>query len=109
MHIPEQKIEEIRSAVDIVDLVSQYVPLRKRGKNYIGLCPFHSEKTPSFSVSSDKQIYHCFGCHNGGNLFKFLMEYKKISYVEAVQEAAAFVGIVVEYESYKKSDRKSVV
>jgi len=103
MHIPEQKIEEIRSAVDIVDLVSQYVPLRKRGKNYIGLCPFHSEKTPSFSVSSDKQIYHCFGCHNGGNLFKFLMEYKKISYVEAVQEAAAFVGIVVEYESYKKS------
>jgi len=101
MLIPEQKIDEVRNAIDIVDLVSQYVQLRKRGKNFIGLCPFHQEKTPSFSVSSDKQIYHCFGCHNGGNIFKFLMEYKKISYVEAVQEAAAFAGIIIELETRK--------
>lgn len=107
MLIPEQKIDEVRNAVDIVDLVSQYVQLRKRGKNFIGLCPFHTEKTPSFSVSSDKQIYHCFGCHNGGNIFKFLMEYKKISYVEAVQEAAAFAGIIIEFET-KKNYSKDV-
>ncbi|MHC1739411.1 MAG: DNA primase [Ignavibacteriaceae bacterium] len=107
MLIPEQKIDEVRNAIDIVDLVSQYVQLRKRGKNFVGLCPFHTEKTPSFSVSSDKQIYHCFGCHNGGNIFKFLMEYKKISYVEAIQEAAAFAGIIIEFET-KKNYSKDV-
>jgi len=73
MRIPESKIEEIRSGANIVDVISEYVQLRKRGKNYIGLCPFHSEKTPSFTVSEEKQIYHCFGCHAGGNVFKLLM------------------------------------
>jgi DNA primase len=68
MRIPEQKIEEIRIAADIVDIVSAHVHLRKRGKNFIGLCPFHNEKTPSFTVSEDKQIYHCFGCGAGGNV-----------------------------------------
>ena len=77
MRIPESKIEEIRNSVSIVDVISEYVPLRKRGKNYIGLCPFHSEKTPSFTVTEEKQIFHCFGCHAGGNVFKFLMDYKK--------------------------------
>jgi DNA primase len=98
MRIPENKIEEIRSAADIVDVISEFVQLRKRGKNFIGLCPFHSEKTPSFTVSEDKQIFHCFGCHAGGNVYKFLMEYEKISFVEAVQEVAARVGINLEYE-----------
>ena len=98
MRIPENKIEEIRSAADIVDVISEFVQLRKRGKNFIGLCPFHTEKTPSFTVSEDKQIYHCFGCHNGGNVFKFLMEYEKISFIESVQELAARVGINLEYE-----------
>jgi len=98
MRIPENKIEEIRSSADIVDLISEFVQLRKRGKNFIGLCPFHTEKTPSFTVSEDKQIFHCFGCHTGGNIYKFLMEYEKISFIEAVQEVAAKVGINLEYE-----------
>uniref|UniRef100_A0A832G2L6 DNA primase n=1 Tax=Ignavibacterium album TaxID=591197 RepID=A0A832G2L6_9BACT len=98
MRISESKIEEIRSAANIVDIISEYVQLRKRGRNYIGLCPFHSEKTPSFTVSDEKQIYHCFGCHNGGNVFKFLMEYKKISFIEAVQELAEQLGIELNYD-----------
>ncbi len=98
MRIPENKIEEIRSTADIVEVISEFVQLRKRGKNFIGLCPFHTEKTPSFTVSEDKQIFHCFGCHTGGNIYKFLMEYEKISFVEAVQEVAARVGINLEYE-----------
>ncbi len=98
MRIPESKIEEIRNAANIVDIVSEYVQLRKRGRNYIGLCPFHSEKTPSFTVSDEKQIYHCFGCHNGGNVYKFLMEYKKISFIEAVQELAEQLGIELKYD-----------
>ena len=69
MRIPELKIEEVRNAADIVDVISGYVQLRKRGKNFIGLCPFHHEKTPSFTVSEDKQIFHCFGCHAGGNVY----------------------------------------
>ena len=93
MRISENKIEEIRSAANIVDVISEYVQLRKRGKNFIGLCPFHNEKTPSFTVSEDKQIYHCFGCHSGGNVFKFIMEYEKISFIESVQEMAHGMGL----------------
>jgi DNA primase len=98
MRIPENKIEEIRTMANAVDIISEYVQLRKRGKNYVGLCPFHNEKTPSFTVSDEKQIFHCFGCHTGGNVFKFLMEYKKISFVEAAQELAEQLGIPLEYE-----------
>ncbi|MCH8033384.1 MAG: DNA primase [Bacteroidetes bacterium] len=98
MRIPESKIEEIRITANAVDIISEYVQLRKRGKNYVGLCPFHNEKTPSFTVSDEKQIFHCFGCHTGGNVFKFLMEYKKISFVEAVQEIAEQLGITLEYQ-----------
>ena len=98
MRIPENKIEEIRTTSNAVDIISEYVQLRKRGKNYVGLCPFHNEKTPSFTVSDEKQIFHCFGCHTGGNVFKFLMEYKKISFVEAVQEIAEQLGIPLEYQ-----------
>ncbi|MEG8947581.1 DNA primase [Rosettibacter firmus] len=98
MKISEQKIEEIRSAVDIVDIISGYVHLRKRGKNFVGLCPFHHEKTPSFTVSGEKQIYHCFGCGAGGNVFKFLMDFKNISFKEAVEEIAEYAGIKIQYE-----------
>lgn len=98
MRISDQKIDEIRSAADIVDVVSGYVQLKKRGKNFIGLCPFHQEKTPSFTVSEDKQIFHCFGCAAGGNVYKFLMDYKNISFVEAVEEVANQVGIKIDYE-----------
>lgn len=107
MRISESKIEEIRNSISIVDLISEYVQLRKRGKNYIGLCPFHSEKTPSFTVSEDKQIYHCFGCHNGGNVFKFLMEYKKISFVESIQELAEQLGIEILQDEDGYTERQS--
>ena len=107
MRIPENKIEEIRSTADIVDVISEYVQLRKRGKNYVGLCPFHTEKTPSFTISEEKQIFHCFGCHAGGNVFKFLMDYKKISFVEAVQEMAEQFGIQLEYDSPETTEQQS--
>ncbi len=107
MQIPEHQIEEIRANTDVVDLISGYVQLRKRGRNYIGLCPFHNEKTPSFTVSPDKQIYHCFGCHAGGNAYKFLMEYKNISFVESVQELAENLGIKLEENSAPNTEKKS--
>lgn len=107
MRIPEQKIEEIRNAADIVDIISGHVHLRKRGKNFVGLCPFHQEKTPSFTVSEDKQIYHCFGCNAGGNVFKFLMEFKNISFVEAVEEIADHIGIKIDYDSNATDQQQS--
>ncbi|NWF51375.1 MAG: DNA primase [Ignavibacteriaceae bacterium] len=107
MRIPDSKIEEIRQTANIVDLISEVVPLKRRGKNYIGLCPFHTEKTPSFTVSDEKQIYHCFGCHNGGNVFKFFMEYHKISFIEAVQELAQRLGIDLEFEGEQSSEKQS--
>jgi len=107
MRIPESKIEEIRESVDIVDVISQHVQLRKRGKNFIGLCPFHSEKTPSFTVSDEKQIFHCFGCHTGGNVFKFLTEFHKISFVEAVQELAEQQGITIEFDKQEYTEQQS--
>jgi DNA primase len=107
MRISENKIEEIRSSANIVDIISGYVQLRKRGKNFLGLCPFHSEKTPSFTVSEDKQIFHCFGCHTGGNVFKFLMEYEKISFVEAVQELAQELGIPLEFDQQESEEKQT--
>ncbi|MEJ2194721.1 MAG: DNA primase [Ignavibacteriaceae bacterium] len=107
MRISESKIEEVRASANVVDIISEYVQLRKRGKNYIGLCPFHSEKTPSFTVSDEKQIFHCFGCHTGGNIFKFLMEYKKISFVESVQEVAEQLGIPLDYYEAGKEEEQS--
>ncbi len=107
MRISENKIEEIRSAVNIVDVIMEHIQLRRRGKNYIGLCPFHNEKTPSFTVSEEKQIFHCFGCHAGGNVFKFIMEYEKISFVEAVQETAQRLGIPIETEESESPERQT--
>jgi DNA primase len=107
MRVNESKIEEIRSAASIVDVISGYVQLKKRGRNYVGLCPFHSEKTPSFTVNEEKQIFHCFGCHSGGNVFKFLMDYEKISFVEAIQQLANQLGINIEYESYAGDEKQS--
>ncbi len=109
MRIPENKIEEIRSSVNIVDFISGYVQLKKRGKNYVGLCPFHQEKTPSFTVSEEKQIFHCFGCHAGGNVYKFLMDYKSISFVEAVQEVADYAGISLEFEKAADDKNKDLI
>ncbi len=91
--IPEDKISEIKNAADIVDIVSEAVLLKKAGKNHLGLCPFHSEKTPSFTVSPDKQIFYCFGCGTGGNVFSFLMKQEGLSFPEAVRVLGKRYGI----------------
>lgn len=86
--IPREIIDQVRNSVDISDVIGQYVQLKRAGKNFTGLCPFHEEQTPSFSVNAEKQFYHCFGCGRSGNVFQFLMDYKHIGFVEAVQEVA---------------------
>ncbi|MCD8870239.1 DNA primase [Staphylococcus gallinarum] len=96
MRIDQATINEIKDKTDILDLVSEYVKLEKRGRNYIGLCPFHDEKTPSFTVSEDKQICHCFGCKKGGNVFQFTQEIKGLSFTEAVKELGERVNIKVD-------------
>ena len=95
MRYSPEKIDEIRNATDIVDLIGSYVRLKKRGKNFVGLCPFHTEKTPSFNVSAERQMYHCFGCGVGGNAFTFVMEYEKVSFPEAVRTLAERAGIAL--------------
>lgn len=89
----DETIEEVRQANDIVDVISQYVHLKRSGRNFFGLCPFHNEKSPSFSVSPDKQIFHCFGCGVGGNVFTFLSKIEGINFVEAVQILAERANI----------------
>ena len=96
--IPQDLIERVRETADIVDIVSRYVDLKQRGANFFGLCPFHSEKTPSFSVAPSKQIYHCFGCNNGGNVFSFIMEYQKVTFPEAVKSIADYYNISIELD-----------
>ena len=96
MRIEQSVINEIKDKTDILDLVSEYVKLEKKGRNYIGLCPFHDEKTPSFTVSEDKQICHCFGCKKGGNVFQFTQEIKDLSFVEAVKDLGERINISVD-------------
>lgn len=88
--IPEEKVEQVRSAVNIADFIGKYVQLKKAGKNLFGLCPFHEERTPSFSVNEQKQIFHCFSCGRGGNVFSFIMDLENLSFPEAVVKVADF-------------------
>ncbi len=106
MYYPEDLIEEIRMKNDIVDVISGYVRLQKKGSSYFGLCPFHNEKSPSFSVSRDKQMYYCFGCGAGGNVFTFLMEYENFSFVEAVKFLADRAGVELPEMEYSKAARE---
>ncbi|MCH5248674.1 MAG: DNA primase [Lachnospiraceae bacterium] len=110
MYYPDELIEEVRINNDIVDVISGYVRIQKKGSSYFGLCPFHSEKSPSFSVSPGKQMYYCFGCGAGGNVFTFLMAYENYSFPEAVKQLAERAGInlpEVEYsEEVKKREGK---
>lgn len=99
----EATIEEIRSRVDLVELIGEYVELKKSGTSYKGLCPFHGEKTPSFHVQPLKQIFHCFGCHKGGNCFTFLTGVEGINFPEAVKKLAARVGVIIEEETKTSS------
>jgi DNA primase len=107
MRISDDKIDEVRNSADIVEAISAYVHLKKRGKNYLGLCPFHTEKTPSFTVSAEKQMYHCFGCGKGGNIFTFLMEMDKVSFVEAVRSLASKSGIIIPEESKPMTEEQT--
>jgi len=94
-NIPQGKIEDVRMASDIVEVISGYITLKKRGKNYFGICPFHTEKTPSFSVNPELQIFHCFGCKAGGNVFSFIMKIEGITFPEAVRTLAREAGILI--------------
>ena len=106
MRYSDDIIEEVRMKNDIVDVVSQYVKLNKRGSTYFGLCPFHNEKTPSFSVTPAKQMYYCFGCGAGGNVFTFLMEDENFSFVEAVKFLADRAGIELPEMEYSKEAKE---
>ncbi len=99
--ISQEKIAEIRARASIVEVISDYVTLKKAGRNHLGLCPFHGEKTPSFTVSEDKGIYHCFGCHAGGSVFNFLMQYDQLSFPEAVERVAQRYGIAIERSEWR--------
>ena len=101
--ISQDKIGEIRNRASIVEVISDYVTLKKAGRNYMGLCPFHGEKTPSFTVSEEKGIYHCFGCHAGGSVFHFLMQYDQLTFPESVERVAKRYGITIE-----RSERSGV-
>ena len=93
--IPRSFIDELLARTDIVEVIDDRLPLRKVGSNYTACCPFHNEKTPSFSVSADKQFYYCFGCGASGNAIGFLMEYDHLGFVEAVENLAARAGLEV--------------
>lgn len=104
--IPQETIDQILDRLDIVEVISEYVQLKKAGRNFRACCPFHNEKTPSFIVSPDKQIYHCFGCHAGGNIVGFVMNYENLSFPEAIEMLAAKAGIELpRYE--KRSDEET--
>ena len=106
MYYSDEVIEEVRSKNDIVDVISGYVRLQKKGSSYFGLCPFHNEKSPSFSVSRQKQMYYCFGCGAGGNVFTFLMEYENYSFVEALKFLADRAGVELPEQEYSKEARE---
>ncbi len=114
MRYSDDIIEEVRMKNDIVDIVSQYVKLNKRGNTYFGLCPFHNEKTPSFSVTPSKQMYYCFGCGAGGNVFNFVMEYENYTFGEALQHLADRAGVQlpkIEYsgEAKRKAEHRAAI
>ncbi|MBU0686735.1 MAG: DNA primase [Candidatus Margulisbacteria bacterium] len=109
--IKHQTIQAIKEKANLVDIISEYVNLKKRGKNYVGLCPFHSEKTGSFTVSPEKEMFHCFGCHVGGNLFSFIMKIENVDYPSAIEILAKKMGIQVLYDHAKgksKSEKEKI-
>lgn len=105
--IPSHVIDEIRDKSDMLSVVSEYVKLKKTGKNYVGLCPFHSEKTGSFTVSPEKKLYHCFGCNEGGNIFAFIMKIENVSFSEAVKLLGEKTGIAVGKDEGAKGEKES--
>ncbi len=106
MYYSEDLVEEVRSKNDIVDVISGYVRLQKKGSSYFGLCPFHNEKSPSFSVSRDKQMFYCFGCGKGGNVFTFLMDYENFSFPEALKVLADRAGVELPQMDYSREAKE---
>ena len=106
MFYPEELVEEVRTRNDIVDVISGYVKLQRKGSSYFGLCPFHNEKSPSFSVSPGKQMYYCFGCGAGGNVLTFIMEYENYSFPEALKLLADRAGVKLPEQEYSKEERR---
>ncbi|MDK2847865.1 MAG: primase [Desulfuromonadales bacterium] len=104
--IADEKVEEVRARADIVEVVSSYVSLKRSGRNHVGLCPFHAEKTPSFNVNADRQIYHCFGCGVGGDVFAFLMNMDGVAFPEAVRRLAERYGIELEEETLSPEEER---
>ena len=102
-------IDEVISRNDIVDVISGYVKLKKNGSSYTGLCPFHNEKSPSFSVSGQRQLYHCFGCGVGGNVITFIMEYENMTFLEAVKMLGDRAGVALPETSVSEQDKKERV
>ena len=108
--INKDSIENLKNNIDIVDTISQFLQLKKSGANFKACCPFHGESTPSFVVSPAKQIYHCFGCGAGGDSIKFVMEYEKLSYPEAIEKLASMNNFTLVYDdtNQKKQDTKAI-
>lgn len=104
--IPQEILDEISSRLDIVDVIGRYVPLKRSGANYMGLCPFHNENTPSFSVSPSKQIFHCFGCGAGGNIFRFVMDYEHLTFPEAARKLAKEAGVTLPEKKRSQAEQK---
>lgn len=114
MRYSDELIEEIRSRNDVVDVISGYVKLQRKGSSYFGLCPFHNEKSPSFSVSPGKQMYYCFGCGAGGNVLTFVMEYENFTFMEALKMLADRAGIKLpelefSKEAKEQADKKAIL
>jgi DNA primase len=105
-YIDQAKIEEIRESADIVETIGEYIPIKKAGKSYTALCPFHSEKKPSFTISPQKQLYHCFGCGASGNVISFVMKYESISFIEALEVLAKRYGIKLEKRAMGPEDKE---
>ena len=106
--IPQEFIDGLLMRVDVVDIINSRVPLKKKGREYTACCPFHNEKTPSFTVSTNKQFYHCFGCGVHGNAISFLMEYDHMEYVEAIETLASQLGLDVPREGSQHPPKKRV-
>ncbi|NBQ59255.1 MAG: DNA primase, partial [Opitutaceae bacterium] len=105
MAIPQSFIQELVARADVVEIVGRYVQLKKGGANFMGLCPFHAEKSPSFTVSAAKQFYHCFGCGKNGNAIGFLMEHAGMSFIEAVKDLAGQYGMPIPEEDLSPQER----
>ena len=107
MVIDKALIEDIKSSTNIVDVIGEVVSLNRAGRNYLGLCTFHKEKTPSFNVIEDRQFYHCFGCGKSGDVFKFLEEYRQISFQESVKVLADRLGIAVTIDAPRQAQQQN--